>query len=224
MEKKKKKKKAKKEEEMTEEDKKLQEEAREWQFKAQALHSFAASSSRSCVPLLLLRLAVFRAACRILKAGAWQWAFRLLWLHLCTAWGPHNRSLTSCRRRPVSGLLKRIAPAPLSMSPVFQEQRAAAFLIPLATTSTAPHPATLTSSGKAAGISVMSLASLRTCHPGSTFLPPAVKAAGISVMGGGSYEQEFAAEMARAKEGKAKATPWGSGYAKAPEILHGALL
>ncbi|KAI7843562.1 hypothetical protein COHA_002804 [Chlorella ohadii] len=49
----------------------------------------------------------------------------------------------------------------------------------------------------------------------------ALKAAGISVMGGGSYEQEFAAEMARAKEGKAKATPWGSGYAKAPEILHG---
>ena len=53
---------------------------------------------------------------------------------------------------------------------------------------------------------------------------PAVKAAGISVMGGGSYEKEFAAEMARAKTGKAKATPWGSGYGKAPEILHGAAL
>ena len=42
-------------------------------------------------------------------------------------------------------------------------------------------------------------------------------------MGGGSYEQEFAAEIARAKTGKAKATPWGSGYGKAPEILHGVL-
>lgn len=41
-------------------------------------------------------------------------------------------------------------------------------------------------------------------------------------MGGGTYEQEFAAEMARAKEGKAKSTPWGSGYGRAPDILHGA--
>lgn len=29
-------------------------------------------------------------------------------------------------------------------------------------------------------------------------------------------------EMSKAKEGKAKATPWGSGYGRAPEILHGA--
>lgn len=28
--------------------------------------------------------------------------------------------------------------------------------------------------------------------------------------------------MAKAKEGKAKATPWGSGFGRAPEILHGA--
>ena len=28
--------------------------------------------------------------------------------------------------------------------------------------------------------------------------------------------------MARAKEGKAKSTPWGSGYGRAPDILHGA--
>lgn len=62
-------------------------------------------------------------------------------------------------------------------------------------------------------------------QPQSLFFAPAanaVKAAGISVMGGGTYEQEFAAEMARAKEGKAKSTPWGSGYGRAPEILHGA--
>ena len=51
----------------------------------------------------------------------------------------------------------------------------------------------------------------------------AVKAAGVSVMSGKNYEQEFALEMAKAKEGKAKSTPWGSGYARAPEILHGAV-
>lgn len=43
----------------------------------------------------------------------------------------------------------------------------------------------------------------------------------MSVMSGKNYEQEFALEMEKAKEGKAKTTPWGSGYAKGPEILHG---
>lgn len=38
---------------------------------------------------------------------------------------------------------------------------------------------------------------------------------------GQAYEAEFATEVERAKEGKAKTTPWGSGFAKAPEILHG---
>ncbi|KAL4432171.1 hypothetical protein ABPG77_005933 [Micractinium sp. CCAP 211/92] len=49
----------------------------------------------------------------------------------------------------------------------------------------------------------------------------ALKAAGVSVMSGKNYEEEFALEMSKAKEGKAKATPWGSGYGRAPEILHG---
>ncbi|EFN54628.1 expressed protein [Chlorella variabilis] len=49
----------------------------------------------------------------------------------------------------------------------------------------------------------------------------ALKASGVSVMSGKNYEEEFALEMAKVKTGKAKATPWGSGYAAAPEILHG---
>jgi hypothetical protein len=36
-----------------------------------------------------------------------------------------------------------------------------------------------------------------------------------------TYEEEFSLEMSKAKEGKAKAAPWSSGYKKAPEILHG---
>ncbi|KAG7672196.1 hypothetical protein KSW81_005078 [Nannochloris sp. 'desiccata'] len=44
---------------------------------------------------------------------------------------------------------------------------------------------------------------------------------GISVMSNKSYEEEFSLEMSKAKEGKAKAAPWSSGYKKAPEILHG---
>lgn len=36
-----------------------------------------------------------------------------------------------------------------------------------------------------------------------------------------SYEEEFSLEMSKAQEGKSKATPWGSGFKKAPEILHG---
>ena len=44
---------------------------------------------------------------------------------------------------------------------------------------------------------------------------------GISVMSNNSYEEEFLLEMNKAREGKSKATPWGSGYKKAPEILHG---
>ena len=43
-------------------------------------------------------------------------------------------------------------------------------------------------------------------------------------MSGKAYEQEFALEMAKAAGGKAKSTPWGSGYAQAPEILHGRLV
>ncbi len=42
-------------------------------------------------------------------------------------------------------------------------------------------------------------------------------------MSGKNYEDEFALEMIKVKTGKAKATPWGSGYAVAPEILHGEL-
>jgi hypothetical protein len=40
-------------------------------------------------------------------------------------------------------------------------------------------------------------------------------------MGNKTYEQEFALEMSVANQGKAKNTPWGSGYRAAPEILHG---
>jgi len=36
-----------------------------------------------------------------------------------------------------------------------------------------------------------------------------------------TYEEEFSLEMSKAKEGKAKAAPWSSGYKKAPEFLHG---
>ena len=55
--------------------------------------------------------------------------------------------------------------------------------------------------------------------------PPAAAAAaphGINVARPDStYEQEFATESRAAREGRAKATPWGSGYRQAPEILHG---
>jgi hypothetical protein len=57
--------------------------------------------------------------------------------------------------------------------------------------------------------------------------PPAAAAAaaaphGINVSRPDStYEQEFATESRAAREGRAKATPWGSGYRQAPEILHG---
>ena len=36
-----------------------------------------------------------------------------------------------------------------------------------------------------------------------------------------TYEQEFALETSKAQEGKAKSTPWGSGFKDAPDILHG---
>lgn len=36
-----------------------------------------------------------------------------------------------------------------------------------------------------------------------------------------AYEEEFATEIERAKEGKTKSTPWGSSFGHAPEILHG---
>lgn len=38
---------------------------------------------------------------------------------------------------------------------------------------------------------------------------------------GKTYEQEFDLEMAKAKEGKVKNTPWGSSYRAPPTILHG---
>lgn len=38
---------------------------------------------------------------------------------------------------------------------------------------------------------------------------------------GQTYEEEFASEIERAKEGKLKSTPWGSSFGKAPDILHG---
>lgn len=36
-----------------------------------------------------------------------------------------------------------------------------------------------------------------------------------------TYEDEFALEMEKAKQGKAKSTPWGSGYRAPPPVLHG---
>ena len=44
---------------------------------------------------------------------------------------------------------------------------------------------------------------------------------GISVMSNKTYEEEFSMEMSRAKTGKERSTPWGTGFRKAPEILHG---
>lgn len=44
---------------------------------------------------------------------------------------------------------------------------------------------------------------------------------GISVMSNKTYEEEFSREMERAKTGQGKSTPWGSGFRKAPKILHG---
>jgi hypothetical protein len=35
------------------------------------------------------------------------------------------------------------------------------------------------------------------------------------------YEQEFASEMDKARQGRAKSTPWGTGYRVPPKILHG---
>lgn len=36
-----------------------------------------------------------------------------------------------------------------------------------------------------------------------------------------TYEEEFHFEMDRANQGKARSTPWGVSYGRAPEILHG---
>jgi hypothetical protein len=36
-----------------------------------------------------------------------------------------------------------------------------------------------------------------------------------------AYEEEFNLEMEKAKRGKAKATPWGSGFTRPPDVLHG---
>lgn len=36
-----------------------------------------------------------------------------------------------------------------------------------------------------------------------------------------TYEEEFELEMGKAKRGKAKATPWGSGFSRPPDVLHG---
>lgn len=47
------------------------------------------------------------------------------------------------------------------------------------------------------------------------------KAQGISVQNNNTYEQEFALEMEKARQGKVKNTPWGSSFRAAPEILHG---
>lgn len=46
-------------------------------------------------------------------------------------------------------------------------------------------------------------------------------APGVSVQTNQTYEEEFASEIERAKQGKAKSTPWGSGFSAAPDILHG---
>eukprot|EP00884_Botryococcus_braunii_P019765 jgi/Botrbrau1/6472/Bobra.0034s0046.1 len=48
-----------------------------------------------------------------------------------------------------------------------------------------------------------------------------ISAASVSVQSGKAYEQEFALEMEKAKEGKVKNTPWGSSYRAPPKILHG---
>ncbi|KAG2493842.1 hypothetical protein HYH03_008058 [Edaphochlamys debaryana] len=51
--------------------------------------------------------------------------------------------------------------------------------------------------------------------------PKPIAATAVNVMSGKNYEQEFDLETKRVQEGKAKSTPWGCGYRKAPEILHG---
>ncbi|EIE24026.1 hypothetical protein COCSUDRAFT_53195 [Coccomyxa subellipsoidea C-169] len=48
-----------------------------------------------------------------------------------------------------------------------------------------------------------------------------IKAGAVSVQSNLNYEQEFALEMQKAKEGKVKNTPWGSSFKPPPEILHG---
>lgn len=60
-----------------------------------------------------------------------------------------------------------------------------------------------------------------TSSKGSEEEEGATNAKGISVMSNKTYEEEFSIEMSRAKTGKERSTPWGSGYGKAPEILHG---
>lgn len=44
---------------------------------------------------------------------------------------------------------------------------------------------------------------------------------GVIASGGKTYEEEFALEMVKARQGKAKSTPWGSSFAPPPEVLHG---
>ncbi|KAK9807932.1 hypothetical protein WJX73_004232 [Symbiochloris irregularis] len=43
----------------------------------------------------------------------------------------------------------------------------------------------------------------------------------VAVQSGKTYEEEFALQMEKAKEGKVKNTPWGSSYRAPNDILHG---
>eukprot|EP01025_Chloroclados_australasicus_P024807 TRINITY_DN2487_c2_g1_i1.p4 TRINITY_DN2487_c2_g1~~TRINITY_DN2487_c2_g1_i1.p4 ORF type:complete len:131 (-),score=29.66 TRINITY_DN2487_c2_g1_i1:332-724(-) len=58
-------------------------------------------------------------------------------------------------------------------------------------------------------------------EPNVTKSEKQVKQEAISIVSGKNYEEEFALEMAKAKEGKTRSTPWGSSFRTPPEVLHG---
>eukprot|EP01023_Acetabularia_acetabulum_P059381 TRINITY_DN71367_c0_g1_i1.p2 TRINITY_DN71367_c0_g1~~TRINITY_DN71367_c0_g1_i1.p2 ORF type:complete len:129 (-),score=29.37 TRINITY_DN71367_c0_g1_i1:93-479(-) len=62
---------------------------------------------------------------------------------------------------------------------------------------------------------------IQTEEPNVTQRDKSVKQDSISIVSGKNYEEEFSLEMAKAKEGKTRSTPWGSTFRAPPTVLHG---
>ncbi|GFR48480.1 hypothetical protein Agub_g10376 [Astrephomene gubernaculifera] len=60
-----------------------------------------------------------------------------------------------------------------------------------------------------------------TAAPADPTKPKPIAPTAVNVMSGKTYEEEFDLETKRVKEGKARSTPWGTGYRAPPAILHG---
>eukprot|EP01024_Parvocaulis_polyphysoides_P049418 TRINITY_DN4785_c0_g1_i1.p3 TRINITY_DN4785_c0_g1~~TRINITY_DN4785_c0_g1_i1.p3 ORF type:complete len:131 (-),score=25.39 TRINITY_DN4785_c0_g1_i1:290-682(-) len=58
-------------------------------------------------------------------------------------------------------------------------------------------------------------------QPNVTQRDKSAKQESISIVSGKTYEEEFCFEMAKAREGKTRSTPWGSSFRAPPEVLHG---